>query len=174
MKKILISALFLLFLTSYGHAQAIQKFHEKFKNDSKFICISIESGLLKLLSNLEAGDKDSDEFLKAISGIEKINVYKINREESSFDAASFQALKKDITDEKFEELMRVKDGKSNLDFMIKENKGKVSDLIMMVDESDEFFLLTLSGNIDLATVSKLSDKIDIDGAKHLRKIDNEN
>ena len=42
---------------------------------------------------------------------------------------------------------------------------------MMVDEMDEFILLTFSGEIDLTALSKLSDDLQIDGAKHLKRID---
>jgi hypothetical protein len=171
MKKTLLAGLFLLSIAFTARAQAIENFHEKFRNDSKYVCVSVESGLLKLLSNIQTDDKDSDEFLRALAGINKINVYKIDRNESSFDEKSFRNFKRDIEKDKYEELMVVRDGSTHLDFMIREDKGKISDLIMMVDEPDEFFLLSLSGNIDLAMVSKISESLDIDGAEHLKKID---
>ncbi|MBR9999282.1 MAG: DUF4252 domain-containing protein [Cyclobacteriaceae bacterium] len=171
MKITLITGLFLFALIINARSQAVEKFHEKFKDDSKYLCVSIESGLLKLLSNVKTEDKDTDEFLKAMAGINSVNIYKIDRNESSFDEASLRSFKKDIQKEKYEELMVVREGNTHLDFMVKENKGKISDLIMMVDEMDGFFLLTFSGEIDLATISRLSDKLDIDGVEHLKKID---
>jgi hypothetical protein len=171
MKKILFTTLFLISLIFGAFSQAIDKFHEKFRDDSKYLSISLESGLLKLLSNIQTEDKDTDEFLRAMAGINKINVYRIDRNESSFDENSFSDFKKDIRKEKYEELMVVRDGTAHLDFMIRENKGKISDLVMMVDDKDEFLLLTLSGEIDLAMISKISDSLEIDGAEHLKKID---
>lgn len=171
MKRIIPAGLLLLSMAFMANAQAIDNFHEKFRNDSKYVCVSVESGLLKFLSNIQTDDRDSDEFLRALAGINKINIYKIDRNESSFDEKSFRDFKKDIRKDKYEELMVVRDGRTHLDFMIREEKGKISDLLMLVDEPDEFFLLTLSGDIDLAMVSKISESLDIDGAEHLKKMD---
>jgi hypothetical protein len=169
MKKLLYAGL--LFSVAFtASSQAIEKFHEKYRNDSNYLNLCIESGLLKLISNIQTEDKDTDEFLRALAGINKINVYKIDRNESSFDENSVRTFKKDIRREKYEELMVVRDGNAHLDFMIREDKGKISDLVMMVDEKDEFFLLTLSGEIDLAMISKISEGLDIEGAEHLKKI----
>ncbi len=174
MKKIFLFGLFLLAGTvALAQSKAIDKFHEKYKGDGKYLSINIEGGLLKLLTDIDTNDEEAGDFLKAISGLESINIHKIDRHESSLDEGYIESFKKEIKKEKFEELMVVHDGDSQVNFLIKESKGKISDLLMMVEETDEFFLLSFSGEIDLATLSKLSDDLDIKGAKHLKKIDQE-
>lgn len=174
MKKLFISLLFLLggFLAT-AQSRAIEKFHDKYKDDGKYLSLSIEGGLLKLISDVDTNDEEAGDFLKAISGLKSINMYKIDRHESALNEDNIRTFKKEIQKEKFEELMVIRDGDTHVDFLVKENKGKISDLLMMVDEMDEFILLTFSGEIDLAALSKLSDDLDIHGAKHLKKIDQE-
>lgn len=175
MKKIYLSGLFMLScIVATAQSRAIQRFHEKYKDDGKYLSVCIEGGLLKWISDIDTDDKEAGDFLKAISGLKSINLYKINRHESKLNEDFLRTFIKDIHKEKFEELMTVRDGDTHIDFLIKENKGKISDLLMMVDEMDEFFLLTFSGEIDLATLSKLSDELDIKGAEHLKKINQEN
>jgi hypothetical protein len=172
MKKIFLSLL--LILPGYfilAQPKAISEFHQKYKDDGKYISVRIEGGLLKILSDVETNDEDVGNFLRAISGIESINLHKIDRKNSDFDEAYLRSLKRAIRREKFEELMVVRDGDTNVDFLVKEKKGKISDLLMMVDEKEEFLLLSFSGEIDLASLSELSDELDIEGAKHLKKID---
>lgn len=157
-----------------AQSRAVDKFHERYKDDGNYISLRIDGGLLKLISGVDTNDEETGDLLRAIGGLESINMYKIDRHESALDENNIRTLRKDIRKEKFEELMVVRDGDAHIDFMVKENKGKISDLLMMVDEMDEFILLTFSGEIDLAALSKLSDDLQIEGAQHLKKIDEEN
>jgi len=172
MKKVYLSILCLLpGIVVLAQSRAISEFHEKFKDDGKYLSVHIEGGLLSFLSNVDTNDENASDFLKAVSGIESINLHKIDRNDSDFDETYLKSFKKAVLKEKFEELMVVREGDTNVDFLIKENKGKISELLMMIDEEEEFVLLSFSGEIDLATLSKLSDDLDIHGAKHLKKID---
>jgi hypothetical protein len=175
MKKLFLSVLFLLGgFIAMAQSQAVEKFNKKYNADGKYLSLSIEGGILKLISEIDTNDENAGDFQKTICGLKSINLYKFNRRESVLDAKNIRILKNDIRKEKFEELMKVRDGDTHIDFLIKENKGIVSDLLLMVDETDEFILLSFSGEIDLAALSRLSDDLHIEGAKYLRKIDQEN
>lgn len=175
MKKIYLTGLLLLGgFFAKAQSQAVDKFHAQYKDDGNYLSLRIDGGLLNLISSVDTDDEETGDFLRALRGLESINMYKIDRHESALDENNIRTFKKDIRKEKFEELMVVRDGNTHIDFMVKENKGKISDLLMMVDEMDEFILLTFSGEIDLAALSKLSDELKIDGAKHLKKINEKN
>ena len=79
-----------------------------------------------------------------------------------------------------EELMRVKDGGSNVIIYVKEGKSEdfVKELFMFVkdggENSDkESVIISLTGDIDLKQISKLTEKMDLPGGEHLEKA-NEN
>ncbi|MEH6514479.1 MAG: DUF4252 domain-containing protein, partial [Maribacter arcticus] len=82
----------------------------------------------------------------------------------------------------FEELMRVRDGGSNVRFYVKEGKDSdhVKELLMFVTgmkdmdidingKKLETVLLSLTGDINLRSVSKLTDKMDLPGGDQLGK-----
>ena len=124
-----------------------------------------------MLSGVETNDQETQEFLDAVSKIDAINIHSIDRDAEEIDESGIKKFKKNIRKENYEELMIVKDGDATIDFLIKEKNGKISDLLLVVDEDNDFIILSLSGEIDLKTVAKLSDNLDLKGGKHLKKIE---
>jgi hypothetical protein len=172
MKTIIVLILFILAgYVGMCQSQAVINFHNKYKDNGKYLSVKIEGGLLKMLSNVETNDEETQEFLDAVSKIEAIDVHSINREESDFNESDINKFKKDIRKEKYDELMIVRDGETDVDFLIKERKGKISDLLLIVDEPDEFIIVNISGEIDLKTIAKVTENLDIKGKKHLEKLE---
>ena len=92
-----------------------------------------------------------------------------------------------------EELMRIKDGDQTVKFYVKEGKddNHVKELLMFVTGLKEAMkgqditingekreletvILSLTGDIDLRQVSKLANKMDVPGGKHLEKAGDKN
>ena len=55
-------------------------------------------------------------------------------------------------------------------FYIRDNKGIINELVMISGGDSEFMLLTLYGEIDLKTVSKIGSKMDVKGLENLEKM----
>ena len=163
--------LFLLAILTFAQSKSVQEFHDQYKDHGKYLSVHIEGGLLKMLSSVETNDDDTQEFLDAVSKIDAINIHSIDRGVESIDESGIKKFKKNIKKENYEELMIVRDNDATIDFLIKEKGGKISDLLLIVDEEDDFIILSISGEIDLKTVAKLSDNLDIKGGKHLKKIE---
>jgi ACT domain-containing protein len=72
----------------------------------------------------------------------------------------------------FEVLMEVEDDEQDITIFIKEESGMINELVM-IGCGDEFFILSLLGDIDLKQVAKLSRAIQIDGMEHFQNIDEE-
>ena len=131
----------------------------------------IEGGLLKMLSSIDTNDDDTREFLDAVSKIDAIDVHSIDRSEADFDESDVRSFKRDINRENYDELMIVRDGDSNIDFLVKEKSGRISELLFIVDEPDEFVIVNISGDIDLKTIAKVTENLDIKGSDHLKKLE---
>jgi len=170
--KTTITLLSFLLAAHFGicQSQAVLDFHEKFRDNGKYVSVKIDGGLLKLFSNIETNDEETQEFMDAMNKIEAIDVHSIDRGDDGFKESDLNSFKKDVKKEKYDELMVVRDGDTKLDFLIKEKKGKISDLLLLVDEPDEFVIVNISGEIDLNTIAKITDNLDIKGGKHMKKI----
>jgi len=106
--------------------------------------------------------------------IRKLNGLKIltSSEYSGRRELSEKAVKT-LTKEGFEELMIVKEGEEEIKFLISEKNGKINEFVMLIsgDEDGDFFLMSMTGNLDLKDISKLSQTMDIDGFEHLDKVE---
>jgi hypothetical protein len=68
--------------------------------------------------------------------------------------------------------MSVRDDEKDMKFYVKElSAGKIGELLMIMGGDDEFMVLTLFGEIDLKQVGRMGSKMDIDGLKNLKRID---
>ena len=70
--------------------------------------------------------------------------------------------------------MTVRDKDNDMKFLIKEENGVITELVMVMHGDNEFFLLSLIGDIDLKQISRLSKSMSIDGFEHLKNIDKDN
>jgi len=69
--------------------------------------------------------------------------------------------------------MNVKEKDQEVKFMAKKNDGKISELLLLINEPNEAGFISIVGNIDINTVSKLSKTIHMDGMDELEKLDKE-
>ncbi len=168
---LILFSLLLSSITAFSQSQAVMDFHNKYKDSGKYLSVRIDGGLLNLLSGIETNDEEAREMLDAMGKIDAINVHSIDRDEDDFQESDIDRFKRDVKKEKYDELMIVRDGDANVDFLIKEKKGKISDLLLVVDETDEFVIVSISGEIDMKTIAKITDNLDIKGSEHMDKLE---
>ena len=66
--------------------------------------------------------------------------------------------------------MSVRSEDTDMKFLIKEKGKIISELLMVMGGNDEFFIISLVGDIDLKQIARLSKGMDIDGLENLEKI----
>ncbi|MFC2126027.1 DUF4252 domain-containing protein, partial [Bacteroidota bacterium] len=172
-KTALILTATLIWSLANGQTKCIREFQEKYRDFGTYFSLRIDGGLLQGLSKLETNNEEAGEFVKIIQEIEAIDIHAIGREEAGFSASEVQKFKKQVKKDNYEELMMVKDADGDVDFMIKESRGRVSDLLLMVDGKEEFLVLNINGDIDLKHISKIGKQLNMKGMEHLDKIDEE-
>jgi hypothetical protein len=71
----------------------------------------------------------------------------------------------------YKELMTLNEGRQYIKFMTKmDAAGKVSEMVMLMKDKTEVAVLSLTGNIDLSTISSLSKGMNIKGMEGLKKM----
>ncbi|HYG03795.1 MAG TPA: DUF4252 domain-containing protein, partial [Chryseosolibacter sp.] len=73
----------------------------------------------------------------------------------------------------FEELMSVRDKDKDMKFYIKENAGKISELVMIMGGLEDFMVMSLFGEIDLKQVSRIGKKMNVHGLENLKNLDDQ-
>ncbi|KPM33746.1 Hypothetical protein I595_652 [Croceitalea dokdonensis DOKDO 023] len=167
-------------LLSYtGYSQTV---FDKYENSENVASLSINKGLLELVANMSSDDQDAEtkEFLEMVKHIDGIKVFISENGNASADMAL--TMKKYVRQKNLEELMRVRDGETNVRFYVKtgRNANRVKELLMFVtgidkkdndgnDSSIETVLLTMTGNIELDKVGSLVNKMNL--PKELNQIE---
>lgn len=172
MKKVIVAGLMLIAVVQGASAQdAISRFFSKYQTDESFSSVTVSSKMFGLFTNMEADTPEDKEILEAIS---KLKGLKILAKE---DARTARALYKEafalIPVKEYEELMAVRTDDKDMKFFIRENSGKVSELLMVVGGNEQFMLMSLFGEIDLKQIARIGKKMDVKGLEHLEKMNQE-
>lgn len=156
-------------LGASAQEDAISKFFSKYENDDSFTQINITARMFGLFANFDTGDQEDQEVIDAISKVKGLKI--LAKEDVNNGKKLYDEALKMIDSKEYEELMTVRDKDSDMKFLIKEKGGIIEELLMIMGSDDNFFLLSLIGDIDLKQISKLSKSMDIDGFEKLEHID---
>lgn len=144
---------------------------DKFEDIEGVTSVIVNQKAFSLMSKI--GSESDDEYLNMIKNIESLKVYATENAEVAVQMES--AAKSYLKSANLEELMRVKDEGSNVAIYVREGKSAdyVNELFMFVKDSDktskESVIISLTGEIDLNQIAKLTAKMDLPGGEHLEK-----
>ncbi len=142
---------------------------DKFEDIDGVTSIIVNQKAFALMSKI--GAESDEEYLDLIKNIETLKVFAT--EDASVAKQMQLEAQKYLKSANLEELMRIKDGNDRVKIYVREgsNDNFVKELFMFVnDSSEETVIISLTGNIDLRQVSKLTDKMDLPGGDELKKV----
>ena len=165
-----------------------QSLFDKYEDLDEVTSVVVNQKMFNMLAqiDIQTDDSEADEFLAMVKSLKNLKVLSTGSEgiSSQIKADVDKYLKKS----ELEELMRIKDGDQTVKFYVKEGKDEnhVKELLMFVTglkevtkdsnieingkkREIETVLLSLTGDIDLRQVSKLTNQMNVPGGKHLEK-----
>ena len=158
-----------------GWIASAQSQFDKFEDIDGVTSVVVTQKAFSLMSKI--GAESDDEYMEMIKNINSLKVFATESAEVAKQMES--AAKSYLKSANLEELMRVKDGGSNVTIYVKEGKSEdfVKELFMFVKDGDsssnESVIISLTGDIDLNQIAKLTEKMDLPGGKHLEKAGND-
>ncbi len=174
MKKIaIILALAIMPMVSWA-----QNAFDSFEDEKDVTSVVVTKNMFKLLSkmDLNSTDPEAQAYLKMVNDLDNIKIFTTDN--------PAMALKMDAAVSKYVastsnlgELMRVKDDGKNIKFYSKDGKSEnyVSELLMhldgIVDGKPMTVIMSITGNIDLKQISKLTEDLKVPGSEQLKNID---
>ena len=168
MKKIVAIVVLMTSLTAANAQDVISKFFTKYQNDESFTNVNISSKMFGLFTQMDADNPEDKEVLDAIS---KLKGLKILAKENARNSRELYKEALSLIPKNFEELMSVRDKDKDMKFMIQENGGKISEMLMVVGGNEEFMIMSIFGEIDLKQISRIGSKMNIKGLENLQKMD---
>ncbi|QNJ98532.1 DUF4252 domain-containing protein [Constantimarinum furrinae] len=173
MKKLALIAILMIapFLMSAQNA------FDAFENEKDVSSVVVTKNMFKLLSkiDLESDDPEVKEYMELVNNLDNIKIFTTDNPEvakrMNSSVASYISSSKGLG-----ELMRVKDDGKNIKFYSKEGKNEnfVSELLMhldgVIDGKKMTVIMSITGNIDLKKISKLTQDLDVPGSEELKNL----
>jgi len=169
MKKLAIILILMVAAGQLSAQDAISEFFGKYQDDLSFTHVSLNSRMFGLFTNLEMEDEEDQEVFDALSKIKGLKI--LTKEDTRDGKALYAEAFKLIPRSEYDELMSVRSEGNDMKFLIKEKDGIINELLMVMGGDDEFFILSLVGDIDLNQIARLSSAMDIDGLENLKNLE---
>ena len=109
------------------------------------------------------GNEEDRELKEFVKDVKHVKVFRVPHRQRGLSLAEFNHLKEEVRREAFEELMAVRSDDGNVDILIREKNDLISDLLLLIHDQDDFVVLSLRGNMDLAKVFKMCSSVHIKG-----------
>lgn len=178
---VFVMAIMLMPLT--GMAQ--KNIFEKYSDDSNVTYVSIKPKMFQMIAKMgiDIDDAEAKAYMDMVKSITSFKTIITDKADISSDIAKWVKSRSSS----LEELMEVRDDGTNVNFYVKEGKDAdhVKELLIFVngisnkmDEKIEIngkerkietVVVSLTGDIDLNEISKLTSQMNIPGGEHLEK-----
>jgi len=161
----------LLYLPLMAQEDAISKFFSEYEGREDFTTIYITSRMFGLIAEIPESEDEEDimNVIRKLTGLKILTTAEYPEKNKLYQDAL-----KMLPKEGFDELMVIKEGDEEIKFLINEKNGKINEFLMLIGGEDNFFLMSLVGNLNLEDISRLSKTMDIEGFEHLEKVKDEN
>jgi hypothetical protein len=170
-----ISAFVMISIFTYAQSP-IDKIYEKYSGQDGFTEVSFTKEMFQMIQQMKIGDSLGDDMnemkhiVDQLSGV-KVLMYNFDSTQVVKAVAMYNEFAGVFPSSVYKELMTIQEGRQYVKFMTKqESAGKVSEFVMLLKDKTEVGVISLTGNIDLASISRMSKFMNIKGMDNLKKI----
>jgi len=171
MMKLFLAAAMLMPL--FLQAQSpLDKIYAKYVGNDKYVTVSFSKDMLQMFANMsDTKDTSSASLKRAAARLTSLKL--VSMDVDSLKPAPAQAFYNEVVaifpPSIYEELMRVNNNGTNTFFLTKKDaKGQITELVMLEKGKRAMVSISITGIIDLATVSKIAKTMDIKGMDELK------
>jgi len=161
----------LLILPGMAQDDAISRFFGKYEGREDFTTIYITSRMFGLIAQIPESE-DEEDVMNIIRKLKGLKILTTDQYEGKNEL--YQEALKTLPKEGYDDLMVIKEGDEQIKFLISEKEGKISEFLMLIGGNDDFFLMSMVGDLNLEDISRLSKTMDIEGFNHLEKLKENN
>ena len=147
--------------------KAVDEFFDKYAEKEGFTTVFISGKLLSLFAGKDAGKEGSE----LINKLSSIRILSVSDSLMNLNLNFYKELTGKLNLSVYEELMAVKEGKDETKFLIRQNGERISELLVITDGPGDNTLISIQGDLDLKSLSELSDDIGIEELEGLEKME---
>lgn len=147
---------------------------DKYSEMDGFTSVYITQHMFGLFADIET-EEDEDGFVDLVKNLNCIKIVSVDDESPEMNAEVnfYNEIMNDFPKANYEELMVVKKKGQDIKFLIRKEGKNIKELLMIAGGTDDNALISIQGDIDLKTISKLSKTMKIEGMENLEEIEND-
>lgn len=175
MKKLIlkIASTFMLIFPVIGFAQSpADELFDKYSGQDGYTSVYITQSMFDLFADIDNEEKE-EQFSDLVKDLKCIKILSLENDssENPKKVNFYDELMDDFPKQKYEELMIVKKNGQDIKFLVWKDGKMIKELLMIIGGIDENALISIQGDINLKTISKLSQTMDIEGMENLEEIE---
>jgi len=137
----------------YSQNYSFKNLFDKYENEDDVTIVSISKAMFKMIpGNISTGNVDIKNIVPKIESMLIITSKKSHIKEKM--ASEFNSLIYKNKD--YEELMRIKDGKTIVTFNSKKQGDTIRELIMLINDEKDFVAIQILGNFTLDDIQQIT------------------
>jgi len=148
----------------------VDRLFDKYADKNGFTSVFISKQMFELFAAKDMASRDSEEYKNALSGIKSIKILTVEDSVLNRSINFFKEIGKEIPLEEYSTLMVIKEKNQDLRMMVREKNGKITEFLMLGGGNDNV-LISIVGELDLNSISKISKAIDLQGLDNLEQLD---
>lgn len=146
-------------IIAFGQSKSIDNFIAKWKGNQDVSVVNISGSLFNLLSEVTSIDKEDEEMeaMKRIfRNIQSMKIVSVPYRIAEFSSTRINELKNDLENDQYEELMTLRDNEKNFLFMAQGDNSTLSNMVVLIDDDDQFTVLSVLGSLDMKDLALLA------------------
>lgn len=164
MKKIcLLAALLCMVGTMTAQSKAVQQFYDRYRGLEDVENIKLRGWMLRMASNLSDSANEA-QLLRKISRLQILTT----EHTSLIKPQDRKRFLSNLRKEAFEELITIRNEGKLVEMLIREDGETITDLVLMVSDSEEFVLINMEGALRFSDLNDLN--FNVSGAEHLQNL----
>lgn len=143
-----------------GQRKSINRFICKYKNQKEATTISIPGWWIRTGGTFVKWAMDEEDFQEAetlidlVGGVRGLRMM-IVENPTSVNQSDVHELIRGLHKSKYEDYIMIKDGTSNISFMVKEKNSKIKGIILLIQDEENIIFMRLKTNILLDSFNKI-------------------
>jgi outer membrane lipoprotein-sorting protein len=161
--------LIIMAVQGFSQKDPVERIFEKYGGREGYTTVYISSKMFSMFSEADIEDPEFNELMK---NLKSIRILAQDEGAGRTEKADFyKEVVSGLSTEEYEELMTVTEPGQKIRFLVKEEKGKISELLMIVGGDSDNVLIDIRGNINMKQISQLSKAIHINGLEKLDELE---
>lgn len=176
MKSFFVAGLILL-TTGLSAQNVMDKLFNKYHGKDGYSTVTVSPEMFKMFASMEVSDdkkNEANQLISAASKLTGLKVISVGRDSAS--PASSDKRANDLYNEikpligtAYSMLMEVNDNKEKVVVYTRRSGKIVSEVIVLVKEPHSTVFMSITGDVDLEQIGKITSKMNLHGSKSLQK-----